>query len=175
MGAGQSKPEIRPKLFYTETPIEFSQDVVDHLSDRLASPETTFERQATIDARIRAQIQSELKALRNEEENVQREIQRALEKENLDREIGGVGDGNVYTDIKNSSSLIGDLEEIRAKVDRFQTRNELDDLRSVKETGEAVALCYRSSATTPLDCWREVAQFKAAAADAEARYLASLR
>ncbi|KAF8835435.1 hypothetical protein BDN67DRAFT_998686 [Paxillus ammoniavirescens] len=180
MGAGQSKPaEMRPKLFYTETPIEvysssiqFSRDVVDHLSDRLASPETTFERQATVDARIRAQIQSELKALRSEEENVQREIQRALEKENLDREIGGVGGGNAHRD---SSSLIGDLEEIRAKVDRFQTRNKLDDLRSVKETGEAVALCYRSSAATPLDCWREVAEFKAAAADAEARYLASLR
>jgi altered-inheritance-of-mitochondria protein 13 len=119
--------------------------VVDHLSDRLASPETTFERQATIDARIRAQIQSELKALRSEEENVQREIQRALEKENLDREIGGVGGENAHRDIKNSSSLIGDLEEIRAKVDRFQTRNKLDDLRSVKETGEAVALCYRYS------------------------------
>ncbi|KAF9228049.1 hypothetical protein BS17DRAFT_747148, partial [Gyrodon lividus] len=174
MGAGQSKAEIRPKVFHIETPIEFSQDVVDHLSDRLASPETTPERQSAIDARIRTQIQSELKALRAEEENVRREIRHALEKENLDQEMGGVGDGNTHGDIKNSVALLGDLEEIRAKVDRFQTRRKLGDFIPAKEMGEAVALCYRSNATTPLECWREVSLFKSTVADAETRYLGSL-
>ncbi|KIJ69551.1 hypothetical protein HYDPIDRAFT_172917 [Hydnomerulius pinastri MD-312] len=175
MGAGQSKPETQPKVFYTETPIEFSQDVVNHLSDSLASPETTPERQSTLDAHIRYRIQNELQALRAEEENVQREIQRALEKENIDREIGGIGDTNAHGDVKNSAALIGDLEEIRAKVDRYQTRRQLSDFPFVREAGEAVASCYRSNATTPLDCWREVAQFKAAVTDAETQYLTSLR
>lgn len=102
------------------------------------------ERQIAIDSHIRERIQNELTALRAEEETVQLEIHRALEKENLDREMGMVSeDGSTHGGLKTSVALIGDLEEIREKVDRFQTRRQLGDFPFVKETGEAIASCYK--------------------------------
>lgn len=164
--------------------VQISPDVVNNLSARLASEETMPERQFAIDSHIRERIQRELTALRAEEETVQLEIHRALEKENLDREMSMVEDGSAHGGLKTGVALIGDLEEIREKVDRFQTRRQLGDFPSVKETGEAIASCYkyvsysfhwivfqtktcRMNLTTPLECWREVARFKAAVADAE--------
>ncbi|KAI9566551.1 hypothetical protein HD554DRAFT_2206022 [Boletus coccyginus] len=175
MGASQSTPDKQPKVFHTETPIEISPDVVNNLSARLASEETIPERQFAIDSHIRERIQRELTALRAEEETVQLEIHRALEKENLDREMRMVGDDSTHGGLKNGVALIGDLEEIRDKVNRFQTRRQLGDFPSVKEMGEAIVSCYKTNPTTPLECWREVGCFKAAVADAETRYLASLR
>lgn len=183
MGASQSKTDAAaPKVIHSGTPVEFSQDVVDYLSDRVASPETTPERQSALDNHIRSRIRAEIQTLRAEEEKVQQEIQRVLERENLDREIdsvsgdgGGVAQGEGEAPPKNSATLIGDLEEIRAKVDRYQARRQLGDFPSVKEAGEAVVSCYRSNESTPLECWKQVALFKAAVADAETQYLASLR
>lgn len=159
MGASQSTPDKQPKVFHTETPIEvcrflftgvvddldakISPDVVNNLSARLASEETIPERQFAIDSHIRERIQRELTALRAEEETVQLEIHRALEKENLDREMRMVGDDSTHGGLKNGVALIGDLEEIRDKVNRFQTRRQLDDFPSVKEMGEAIVSCYK--------------------------------
>ncbi|KAG8217404.1 P-loop containing nucleoside triphosphate hydrolase protein [Butyriboletus roseoflavus] len=165
--ARHSKPDTRPKVFHPETPIEISPDVVNNLSARLASENTMPERQFAIDSHVRERIQNELTALRAEEETVQLEIHRALEKENLDREMSMVEDGSTHGGLKTGVALIGDLEEIREKVDRFQTRRQLGDFPSVQETGEAIASCYRMNLTTPLECWREVVRFKAAVADAE--------
>ncbi|KAG6331454.1 hypothetical protein ID866_7632 [Astraeus odoratus] len=165
MGASQSKTDAPPKVIRNETPVEFSQDVVDYLSDRLASPETTPERQSSLDNHIRSRIQAELQILRAEEEKVQQEIQRALEKENIEREVDA-GDASVH-DTKNSETLIGDLEEIKTKVDRYQSRRQLSDFPFVKEATEEVVSCYRSNKSTPLECWQQVARFKAAVAEAE--------
>ncbi|KAF8124009.1 hypothetical protein EV363DRAFT_1318988 [Boletus edulis] len=175
MGASQSTPDKGAKVFHSETPIEVSPDVVNNLSARLASQETIPERQFGVDSRIQERIQHELTALRAEEETVQLEIYRALEKENLDREMGMVEDGSTHGGLKTGVALIGDLEEIREKVARFHARRQLDAFPSVKETGEAIASCYKMNVTTTLECWREVARFKAAVVDAETRYLASLR
>ncbi|KAN0075248.1 hypothetical protein V8E55_011271 [Tylopilus felleus] len=175
MGASQSTPDKDPKIFHPETQIEISPDVVNNLSARLASENTIPERQFAIDSHIRDRIQHELTALRAEEETVQLEIQRALEKENLDREMSMVEDGSTHGGLKTGFALIGDLEEIREKVDRFQTRRQLGDFPSVKETSDAIASCYKMNLTTPLECWGEVTRFKTAVADAETRYLASLR
>lgn len=122
---------------------QISPDVVNNLFARLASEETQPERQFAVDSHIQERIQRELAALRAEEEAVQLEIHHALEKENLDREMSMVGVGSTHGGLKTGVALIGDLEEIREKVDRFQTRRQLDDFRSVKETGEAIASCYK--------------------------------
>jgi len=84
---------------------------------------------------------------------VQREIEAALERENLDRERGMTGEavaddaeaegGAVHGDIKNSTVLLGDLEEVRQKVERYRERASLTDHLSVKEAREAVASCYQ--------------------------------
>ena len=129
-------------LVVTHLP-QFSGDVVNSLADRSAATDPTPERQATIDEHIRGRINSELSRLRAEEENVQSEIARALEKENLDRERGMAGDAEEAGGVKSSAALMGDLEEIRSKVDRFKERRGLKDFPTVKAGAEAVAECYR--------------------------------
>ena len=172
MGASQSRPESDEKVFSSETPIQvqfssdhyiytrekanvtshcisqFSQDVVNHLSDHLASPDTPPERQSTIDAHIRSRIQSELEHLREEEEQVKAEIERALEKENLDRERAMAGEESEAEDgaaggVKSSTTLMGDLEEVRRKVEKYHSRHNLEGLSEVQAKGEAVTSCYK--------------------------------
>jgi MICOS complex subunit MIC19 len=155
MGAGQSTangPDDE-KVFYSQTPVQFSQDVVNHLSDNAASTETTPERQTTLDAHIRARIQAELAHLRQEEENVRQEITKALEKENLDREremAGGEAGAADATEseggvgsVKSSAALQGDLEEVRQKLDKYKAKQELTEALEIKAHGEAVVNCYK--------------------------------
>jgi altered-inheritance-of-mitochondria protein 13 len=117
---------------------------------------------------------------------VQKEIEHALEKENLDRErsMAGLDDeGDGSGSVKSSAVLLGDLEEIRGKVDRYQQRREPNDLPSLKASGEAVISCYkyvtfcyllcafittsRNNPSKVLECWQEVSKFKAFVALAE--------
>lgn len=117
---------------------------MNQLSDHMASPDPPPERQSSIDAQIRARIQSELARLRAEEEEVKAEIEHALEKENLDRERAMAGaEGDEAGTVKSSTALLGDLEELRSKVDRFKTRRELEDYAQVQAKGEAVVSCYK--------------------------------
>lgn len=118
------------------------------------------------------------------------EIEQALEKENLDkeREMAGEETGTaegVTGSLKSSTSLLGDLEDVRQKVERFHKRKDLEESPLLREKGEAVVLCYqsvdfvphtsfidptigdRSNPTTPLDCWRAVGEFKAAVSKVE--------
>jgi altered-inheritance-of-mitochondria protein 13 len=127
--------------------VQFSPDVVNHLSDQLASPDVPPSRQSTLDEQVRSRIQQELGRLRDEEQHVREEIERTLEKENLDRErnmAGGEAEGSEGAGhVKSSVTLLGDVDEIRRKVDRFQSKRELEDYASIKSLGEAVATCYR--------------------------------
>ncbi|KZT66722.1 hypothetical protein DAEQUDRAFT_444004 [Daedalea quercina L-15889] len=181
MGANQSTPQTDEKVFPAETPIQFSQDVVNQLADHMASPDPPPERQSSIDAQIRARIHSELTRLRSEEEEVKAEIERALEKENLDRERAMAGEeaadsgaeGSAGT-VKSSAALLGDLEELRSKVDRFKARRELEGYTEVQAKGQAVVSCYKNSPSRALDCWREVGEFKASVAQLEEQYVHSL-
>lgn len=165
MGSSQSKPDVEEKVFQNETPIsvcfsvisfvyfalltgvlQFSHDIVNRLSDRINTSETTPERQSTLDAHIRSRIQSELEHLKQEEENVRLEIERVLERENLDRErsmAGEASEGGAVGSIKSSASLMSDLEEIRSKVDKYQAKRNLTEFPDLKESGEAVTSCYK--------------------------------
>jgi len=179
MGAGQSRSD---EVFHNETPIQFSQDVVNHLSDYQASPETSPQRQTTLDAHIRSRIQAELEHLHEEEDKVREEIEQALEKENLDRELSMAGKASEVDasdsssgDVKSGVTLLNDLEDIRQKVDRFQTRRELSEFPQVKTNGEALVSCYKANVASPLDCWKEVQQFKASVTAMEQQHFHSLQ
>ncbi|KAF8652687.1 hypothetical protein AX16_004192 [Volvariella volvacea WC 439] len=187
MGAGQSKSDIDEKVFYNETPIQFSQDVVNHLADNLASTDVSPERQSSLDAHIRARIQAEIEHLRREEEDVRQQIEAALEKESLDRDRSSAGevvtsnieggeesDTAVTGSVKHSAALLGDLEELKNKVDKYHAKKGLEVFPSVKADSEAVVNCYRANPTTPLNCWREVESFKASVSRLEQEYLNSL-
>ena len=135
---------------------------------------------------MRAQISAEAARLHEGDDVLRREIEAALERENLDRERGMAGDADEHGDVKNSTALLGDLEEIRQKVDRYRARASLADHPDVKKASEAVASCYqcvcspslpvmstwfdamnRANPTTTLNCWSEVAAFRGAVAGLE--------
>jgi altered-inheritance-of-mitochondria protein 13 len=92
--------------------------------------------------------------------------------------------GAAHGDIKNSTVLLGDLEEVRQKVEKYRERASLTDHLSVKVAREAVASCYqyvppppepeslsyhpyRANPTTTLNCWSEVAAFRSSVAELE--------
>ena len=124
---------------------------MNNLVDSTAVPAPSAERQSTIDAQIRSRIEAELQHLRQEEEEVRLQIERALEKENLDREramAGQEGDAAEGAEaaagsVRSSAALMGDLEELRQKVDRFQTRRALTEFPDVVAKSEAVVNCYK--------------------------------
>lgn len=128
---------------------QFSEDVVNQLVDHQESPEIPHERQLTIDAHIRARIQSELLRLQQEEERVREDIERALEKENLDRERSMAGEDSEAEEpgsagsVKSSAALMGDLEELRQKVEKYHARQNSEELSAVRTKGEEVILCYQ--------------------------------
>ena len=130
---------------------QFSPDVVNQLSDRLETPQTTPERQSILDAHIRARIRDELDHLKREEENVRREIELAVQKENLDQEIAMAGEVSEKTEngtgaIKNSAALQGDLEDIRRKIERHVTSKTAPQFSEVEAYKKAVADCYKQVA-----------------------------
>lgn len=164
---------------------------MNQLVDHQASPEIPHERQLTIDAHIRSRIQSELSRLQQEEERVREEIERALEKENLDRERSMAGEESASEEagpagsVKSSAALMGDLEELRGKIEKYHARQNSEELSTVRAKGEEVVSCYkyvcfrpvrsrfrsyvasRSHPTTTLDCWKAVEEFRASVAQVE--------
>lgn len=126
---------------------------MNQLADRLDGPQTTPERQSILDAHIRARIQDELEHLKKDEEVVRQEIETALEKENLDKETAmageeAEGDDSSAGRVRNSAALMGDLEEIRTKIEKYSSNKKLPEYPEVEARGVAVAECYKYVPTT---------------------------
>lgn len=178
MGASHSKQDDNQQVFYNQVPIQVnksppcssthtnnsnpqvSSELATQLSDTSLSPQVSPARHTILDQNVRSKISAEVTRLRGHNNNndggegdiVQREIEAALERENLDRERGMAGEakaeaeagaGASHGDIKNSTALLGDLEEVRQKVEKYRERASLTDHLSVKEAREAVASCYQ--------------------------------
>lgn len=148
---------------------QVSPELATQLSDTSLSPEVSPARHALLDQAVRAKIGAEAAHLRGQTggdgtgegsvvgvDIVQREIEAALERENLDRERGMVGGGDAdadvdvegaHGDVKNSTVLLGDLEEVRQKVDRYRARASLTEHPEVQKAREAIASCYRYGLT----------------------------
>lgn len=193
---------------------QVSSELATQLSDTSLSPEVSPARHALLDQAVRAKLGAEAARLRGRDHDggeegkggvdiVQREIEAALERENLDRERGMVGHAEAdagadadadgaHGDVKNSTVLLGDLEEVRQKVDRYRARARLTEHPEVQNAREAIASCYRyvlhplmslgarvstypnlllfptrANPTTTLNCWSQVTAFRTAVAKLE--------
>jgi len=168
MGSSSSKLN-KETVVHNETAIRFSQAIVDRLDDQLASPEVTPERQSNLDAQVRARLKAEVARLRQEEETVLREIGDALEKESLERERAIEGGGS-------STLLEADMEELQVKLAHFHARKHLANrFPDIKDTQDALIQCYRDNSSRPLDCWKQVADFKDAVRKVEKEFIDSLK
>jgi altered-inheritance-of-mitochondria protein 13 len=95
---------------------------------------------------VRAKLSAEAARLREGDDALRRAIESALERDNIDRERsndGGDDGAAEHGSVKNSTVLLGDLEEVRQKVERYRARASLVDHPEVSEASEAVASCYR--------------------------------
>lgn len=158
MGAQQSTPGEGQVVYSNETPIQvrvlliytysrlmrfnfyqFSQDVINHLSDTRSSPNPAPERQQALDAVVQERIHSEMKRLHEAEVAVQADIEAALERENLDREkqVAEKLDG------ASSEELRAELDEVQRRAERFKSRLALGHAPEVKESQARLVACYK--------------------------------
>ncbi|QRV86163.1 hypothetical protein RhiJN_14181 [Ceratobasidium sp. AG-Ba] len=169
MGSQQSAPAGGQVVYSNETPIQFSQDVINHLSDTRSSPNPAPERQQVLDAIVQERISSELKRLQDAEAAVQADIQAALERENLDREK------QITEGSGSAEGLRAELEEVQKRAERFKSRLALEHAPEVKESQARLVTCYKANQDRPLDCWEEVLHFKDAVAKLEKDFIKSLQ
>ncbi|KAI0029404.1 hypothetical protein K488DRAFT_56441 [Vararia minispora EC-137] len=152
MGASQSRSDSPSdeKVIYNEVPIHLSGELVSKLAEQADAPDVSPGRQSFLDSSVRQRILQDVAKLKAEEVEVQRQIELALERENLDRERSMAGDASAAPegestvgDVKSSVTLLGDLEEIRQKVDRYKIRQDLVDHPDLKAKSGAVIQCYK--------------------------------
>lgn len=80
---------------------------------------------------------------------MQREIQTTLEKEAiaLDGDVGRSRDSDAEGDQQgaplNSVVLLGDVEEVKQKVDKYHSRIATENLHSTKHATDSLLACYR--------------------------------
>jgi len=172
MGATQSRQskDIDEKIIYSNTPVELSQDVVNHLADSTNVSNVSPDRQMSLDVHVRSRIQSEITRLRQEEENIKKEIELAMGKENIDRQqlisqgdsssalVNGFDEGGAKT--QSSIALIGDLEDIQRKVEKFKGKRNAASTLWVDRSRDSLLTCYKNHSRKPLECSKEVSDFK---------------
>jgi len=89
------------------------------------------------------------------------------------------GDRASFGNVKNSAALLGDLEEVRIKIEKYHANRNTSEFPEVDASSAALVECYRliytyffslsfstlicrKNKTTPLNCWSEVGKFKSA-------------
>ncbi|KAK3393032.1 hypothetical protein B0H63DRAFT_457204 [Podospora didyma] len=139
MGSSTSKPS---------TPLVWkaSSDLVDTLE---ASPETNASRQQNIELEIQARVAAELKRLQASESAALKEAQ---------EKISAAQESNSKQDGLSRQSVSKEVEALRAKLEERRKVRVLPD--GVESARNEVVRCLRENDRRPLDCWREVEQFK---------------
>jgi len=177
MGATHSRPDSGGKVVYNDVPVQFSEDVLNHLADNSSAPTPSANRQSSLDSHIRARIKAETDRLRQEEEEIKAVIHRTLEKENVERETPGSAaeqGENSETKNLNGPALVGELEEVRRKIEKFRARKGFVDQVRLRSSSEQVFGCYGVHKSTPLECWQQVNEFRVSVVEMEQKYINSL-
>ncbi|CED82569.1 Protein of unknown function DUF1690 [Phaffia rhodozyma] len=174
MGAQQSSPAspVSEKVFYPASQagtVQFSPELIAQLSDPSTAASPSQARQSSIDEHIRQKLESSLQSLKAQEASLNAQLHAELQASNLSTEKSASGSGT------SSEILRRDIEEIREKVERFEKKRSLSDWPEINQTKENIKQCYLKNPTTPLDCWREVEDFKAAAEKLEQSFVMSLK
>jgi len=179
MGAASSKDrdaDADEKTFYAEreTPISFSPGLINHLSDIPSGGSNTApssQRQATLDSHIKSRIASELARLKSEEDQVIQQVEAALEKENLDKELSSEQEAGQSV---SSVVLERDVEEITKRVERNRAKRTELEGGQVGESKSRLLVCLKENQNTSLNCWQEVKDFKETVAGIEKNFVKSI-
>lgn len=109
------------------------------------------ERQGEIDATIHNKIRAELDKLRKQEADVQKQIELALEKENIER-LGKQWFGRDKG--QSSAHLEQELSALRAKIGKYAELPTAASFAGLQEARDAVIKCYRCVSADEATCRR---------------------
>ncbi|KAG4427181.1 hypothetical protein IFR05_017335 [Cadophora sp. M221] len=161
MGSGSSKPDTAPKtqVWTSETPVRFSQGLVDSLQE---SSESDSTRAKTLELHIQSRVSEELKKL---QEKASKDF------EELSAKISAAEDSikkkASWDDNKSEGDHLrqlgreavqNDVEGLRKKLEQRKKLADVDE--GVEKAKSEVVKCLRANDRRPLDCWREVEAFR---------------
>ncbi|KOS13755.1 hypothetical protein Malapachy_1963 [Malassezia pachydermatis] len=151
---------------------EIGRTLLNKLEHAVADPQAPappHERQEALDASIQKKLHDELAKLRKQEKDVQKQIELALEKENLERESK-----SWFSKDKGQSSVLlqQELDRVKAQAEKYQ-RRDISSFPTLKAARESLVQCYKDNEGRTLDCWKEYDDFKKAIVSAERDLLAS--
>ncbi|KAK5000499.1 hypothetical protein LTR66_000654 [Elasticomyces elasticus] len=173
MGQGTSKSDQH--VFSADTPVRFSQAVIDSLQN---SPETDSTRAKTVEFQIQSRVTAELERIRESESQRLNELAEQLTSDPSatphpnDSAGPSLGEKIIshLPSLPNSSSqhasasmssqsVNKEVQELRAKLEKRRKDTKPDE--GVEKAKESLVQCLRVNDRRPLDCWQEVESFKA--------------
>ncbi|KAE9380376.1 putative altered inheritance of mitochondria protein 13, mitochondrial [Stipitochalara longipes BDJ] len=156
MGSGSSKPAAAPisQVWTAETPVRFSQGLVDSLQ---SSPETDSTRAKTLELHIQARVADELKRLQDRASKDFEELQAKISAAEDSTKKEGKSAGDTLRDL-GREAVQNDVKELRKKLEQRKKLTAVDE--GVEKAKNQVVKCLRENDRRPLDCWKEVENFK---------------
>ncbi|GAB7344962.1 hypothetical protein MBLNU457_3392t1 [Dothideomycetes sp. NU457] len=175
MGASNSKtsPDASEHVFSAESPVRFSQSVVNSLQN---SPETDSTRARNQELLIQSRVTSELEKLRDQEASRLSSIATELTSSNgsapssdssneitvdsIKHKVVNAVSGSKSDDgsTRSSDSVNHEVEALRAKLEKRKQIDKTD--KGVEKAKEDLVSCLRMNDRRPLDCWEQVEEFK---------------
>lgn len=71
------------------------------------------------------------------------------------------------TGSRGTASLREDIEAVKRQVDKYAERRKLAADTAVEQSRQAVLECYKKNSERPLDCWKQVEEFRMQVASVE--------
>ncbi|KAF7550685.1 hypothetical protein G7Z17_g5537 [Cylindrodendrum hubeiense] len=144
MGSAESKP-ISSHVWKASAPNGLSQDLVDSLQ---SSHETDASRAKLVEQQIQARVAEELKKLQQQEAEALKDAQEKLAAIEFKADDG-----------PSNHTVSKEIEEMRKKLEARKQVRALPE--AVEGARSKVIQCLRDNDRRPLDCWKEVEDFKA--------------
>ncbi|MCJ1465182.1 hypothetical protein MMC07_003798 [Pseudocyphellaria aurata] len=148
----------------SETPLRFSQDLLDALQ---ASPETDSTRSKDLELHIQSRVAAELTRLSDSASTTLANLQERISApESSDPSHPGGGfdnaakaEGDRRRDL-GRESVQREIDGLKQKLGSRKVREEVVRDESVQKARDEVVKCLRVNDRRPLDCWGEVEAFR---------------
>jgi len=179
MGAGQSKPDESTKhVFASDTPIQFSQELIDSLE---ASSETNSTRAKSLELHIQQRVAEELEKVKKHETSAFEAIRKKLS-EDSSSDPSSTSPQHLLPQAETeeekkrkaltSQKVQQEIEKLRQTLGQRKTLKDIP--KEVENARQSVITCLRMKDRQPLDCWKEVEIFKREVRKMEENYVASV-
>ncbi|KAI9179252.1 hypothetical protein H9P43_005915 [Blastocladiella emersonii ATCC 22665] len=166
MGQGQSKPAPEPIVFTSDVSVRFNENLIRKLeanthasSSASTAPSTVEHAHAAAAPAAEPQQQPQVDPAELEAA-IQAEVSRRVAEE-LEHRRGVEGSRADNREHLDATAAQREADELLHRLGRISLPTPEPNLECVAAQ-DALAACFKANARRPLDCWREVDQFKGA-------------